>query len=294
MKRIAVLLIMSAVLFSACSSTQWVRTPVAKEFDLNVTLEQHQGASTSIQQKYEHPYEIAVADIKKLMADLTYIEKVGLKNTKKQSPVFQAVEIDRLAPVLAETLATADAGQRVRFISFNTGKALVFSVSRKTEGVIFIESGGRLNIAFNLINSERRVSETTALSPNYSRADPLKIQTSETPISSTAPYAELHKLETGKQAPMWVVADLEKLKAAAKAAPVPVVEVTKEVPPAAAPKTGSMAAPVEKTAAAQASEERLNADIKNKLKFLKELRGEGLISENDYNAKKMDLLDTLD
>jgi len=294
MKRITVLLIISAALFSACTSTKWVRKTVVKEYGFNVTLEQLQGKSTIIPKNYDHPYKVDLADLKKLMGDLTYIEKVGLKNTKKQSPVFQAVEIDRLAPVLADTLAKADASQRIRFISFNQGKALIFSVSRKTEGVIFIESDGRLNIAFNFINAKRHSSETTDLSPSYSGVDPLKIKTSDTTLSSTAPYAELHKFETGKLAPMWVVADIEKLKASISTATVPIVKATEEVSPAVAPKTGTIGTPIEKSAPAQASEDMLKEDIKNKLKFLKELLDEGLISEKDYNAKKMELLDNND
>jgi hypothetical protein len=37
----------------------------------------------------------------------------------------------------------------------------------------------------------------------------------------------------------------------------------------------------------------LKEDIKNKLKYLKELLDEGLISEKDYTVKKMELLDKI-
>jgi hypothetical protein len=93
---------------------------------------------------------------------------------------------------------------------------------------------------------------------------------------------------------MWVVVDFEKLKASISTATVPIVKATEEVSPAVAPKTGNMGTSVEKTAPAQASEDMLKEDIKNKLKFLKELLDEGLISEKDYNAKKMELLDNND
>ena len=293
MKRVVFLLIISAAFTSACTSTKWVRTTVAEQYTFNVTLEQQQEKGIVIQQKYAHPYEIDISDLEKLMGDLKYIEKSGLMRTEKQSPVFQAVEIDRLAPVLALTLAKADASQRIRFTSFNQGDFLIFSVSRKTEGVIFIEPAGRLNIAFNYINSNRQPSETTAINPNYSSVDPLKIKTSDTTVSATAPFAELHKFETGKQAPMWVVADLEKLKESISPATVPIVKATEEVTPAVAPKVEIKDTPVEKTVPDQASEDLLKEDIKKKLKYLKELLDEGLISEKDYTVKKMELLDKI-
>jgi hypothetical protein len=212
---------------------------------------------------------------------------------EKQSPVFQAVEIDRLAPVLALTLAKADTSQRIRFTSFNQGEALVFSVPRKTEGVFFIEPAGRLNIAFSYINYNRQPSEATAIDPIYSSVDPLKIKTSETTISATSPYAELYKFETGKQAPMWVVADLEKLKQSSSTVTVPTVQATEEPLPTVAPRVEIKDTPVKKTETNQAVEDMFQEDIRNKLKYLKELFDEGLISENDYAVKKKELLDKI-
>jgi hypothetical protein len=293
MKLITFLLIVSVAFISACTGTRLVRTTITEQHDFNVTLEQHQEKGIIVSQKYAHPYVIDISDLEKLMGDLKYTEKSGLMRSEKQSSVFQAVEIDRLAPVLTDALAKADTSQRIRFTSFNQGDFLIFSVARKTEGVIFIEPAGRLNIAFNYINSNRQSGETTAVDPIYSSVDPLKIKVSEITISATAPYAELHKFETGKQAPMWVVADIEKLKETSTAT-VPVVNTAEETAPAVAPKAGIKDTPVENKAPNQASEDLLKEDIKIKLKYLKELLDEGLISEKDYTAKKKELLDKIE
>jgi len=293
MRRIAALLIISAAFTSACTSSKWVRTSVAEHYDFNVTFEQYQGKGVVISKKYAHPHEIDIPDLARLMGDLKYIEKGGRMRKEKHSPVFQSVEIDRLAPVLAATLAKADASQRIRFTSFNQGELLVFSVSRKTEGVIFIDPAGRLNIAFNYINYNRQSGESTAVEPIYSGVDPLKIKASDTTLAAPAPYAEFHTFETGKQAPMWVVADLEKLKEAPRTATVPIGNTMEETIPAEAPKVEIEAAPVEKMAPNQASEDTLAENIKIKLKYLKELLDEGLISEKDYAVKKKELLDKI-
>ena len=293
MKRIAALLIMSFVFFMGCTNTQWIRTAVVKEYDFTVTLEQHQGKGVNGQQEYTQPYEIDLADLEKLMRNLTYTEKVGLSSREKKSPVFQSVEIDRLAPALVETLAKAEANQRIRFTSFNQGKALMFSVPQKTEGVLFVEPDGRLNVAFNYINAARQPSETSAIYHIDSSVNPLKIETSGTPILSIAPYAELHKFESGKQAPMWVVVDLRKMKESTITATVPVIKISEEVPPAVVPMTEALGTSVESAAPTQSPENMLKEDIRNNLKYLKELLDEGLISEKDYDAKKHELLDKI-
>jgi hypothetical protein len=64
MKRIAFLFIISATFFSACTSTKWVRTTVAEQYDFNVALEQQQEKGTVLQKKFAHPYEIDILILK--------------------------------------------------------------------------------------------------------------------------------------------------------------------------------------------------------------------------------------
>ena len=60
--------------------------------------------------------------------------------------------------------------------------------------------------------------------------------------------------------------------------------------PVVTPKTSTIVHPAITKETASAPEDQFEENIKNKLKFLKELLEEGLISETDYNAKKMGLL----
>ncbi len=306
MNRFVILLIIAALFLSACAGSQWVRTPVVKQHEFNVTLEQRQEDTSLASQRYAHPHQVEQGDLKTLLGGLTYTEEAGLLSEEKNHPVFQAAEIDRLAPVLADTLATADASQRIRFISFNHDQGVLFSVSRKTEGVMFIGSDGRLNIAFNHINLNRQASESTAIFPNYANADPLKIKSSDTPISPMAPYAQLQRFEDGKQAPMWVVVDFEKQDEAASHLSVP-TKATEIASPVVAPKTESVEKAIDnpeptkmqfqKSGGAVTSVDSLKEEhkqeIKSKLKYLKELYDEGLITEKDYNGKKMELLNKI-
>ena len=293
MKRIVVLSVLCAVLTAACTNTAWVRATVANQHEFNVSLEQSEQKGVVVGEHYHHPYKLNVSDLAKLMKDLKYSKPGGLMSSETENPVFLADEIDRLAPALVEALAKADADQRIRFTSFNQQKVLLFSAPGKTEGVIFIKPAGHLNLAFNFINAKRQASETSAINPAYSKVDPLKITKSDTLLSSTAPYAELHKFDTGKPAPMWVEVDLGKLQEVASSSPAPTVRTGEEGAPAVAPKLGIKDSPVEMPAPGQAPDAALAEAIKIKLKYLKELLDEGLISEQDYTAKKRELLDKL-
>lgn len=301
MNRKLILLIGCAVFLSACTSTKWVRTSVTKEYGLSVTLEQRQEKGAIVMQKYQQPKSVDLDVLKTLMGDLVYIEKAGLMSNSKQHPVFQSDETERLAPVLVAALAKAEASQRLRFISYNQGQSAIFSESRKTEGVVFVDAAGRLSFAFNYINAKRLPSETSAIYASLSEADPLKIETSETPLLAPASYAELQQLETGEPAPMWVAADLKKLKDATNSAPPPSVTETapnakakEETAAPVASKPKSNPPPTEKSVPAPASDDLLKQELKNKLKFMKELYDEGLISEKDYEGKKKALLEKID
>lgn len=273
-------------------------------------MEQRQENGQIVAQKYDHPYTVDLIEIKQLLKDVTYIEEVGFLGKEEKKQVFQAIEIDRLAPVLANTLTKIDASQRIRFTSFNKGKGWLFSIRRKTEGVIFIEHDGRLNMAFNQINSEIDPNNANTLPPDFSRLDPLKITTSDTPLIPTPTYAELHQFKNGEPATMWLVADLEKLEKTTDTAPAPIIEIVDEAPlktpesdvlavpaaPSAVQRTDADTTNTETTEImpAPAADNALQKDIKSKLKYLKELLDEGLISEKDYNTKKSELLDKID
>ena len=295
MKRMFICLVAVLIFFPACSSTRWVRTPVMKNADVIVSLEERQKEGDIVDQAYPHPCPIDLSLLKKLMGSLTYMDEVGLMGKEKEMPVFQVIEIERLAPVLAGALEQATDSQRIRFTSFNRGKGLIFSVSRKTEGVVFMAPDSRLNIAFNYINAEIRMDEPHAFAEDFSHTDPLDISYADTALAESAPYFEKQPLPSGKTAPLWVAVDMEKLRTAAAPVMAP-AEKPLETPAQASEETAAGISPTPAPTPAPASESTitLQEEIKNKLTYLKELLDEGLISEEDYNAKKGALLEKLD
>jgi hypothetical protein len=292
MKRISIFLIAAIIFLPACGSTKWVRTPVAENPDFKITLEERQVKGQIVDQAYQHPCNIDLSDLNKLLGSLTYIEEVGLMGKEEKMPVFQAAEIERLAPALADTLATAADSQRIRFTSYNRGKGLIFSVSRKTEGVVFMDPDNRLNIAFNYINAEIRMDETTAFPEDFSRTDPLDIPVADTRLLKAAPYLEPGRDADGETAPLWMAADLEKLKQASPVGAAPNAGPKPETRPAALPETQTPA-PAPDITTDITPNITLQQEIRNKLIYLKELLDDGLITKQDYNAKKDALLEKI-
>jgi hypothetical protein len=280
MKRFALLLICT-LLLTACAGTKLVRTPVVKDFNLNLTLEQVQEKGQTVAQNFQHPYQIEEGPLRRMLTDLTYVAD----DEKEKTPIFQGVEIDRMAGPLAEILAQADASQRIRFLSYNKKKGLLLSNTRKSEGVMFVDGEGKLNIAFNCINIDRYVNETTAVNPTFDKIDPLSIPEAETRITSLPSYARLHQFEDNQLAPMWIAVDLQQLQAAYDTTPV--------TAPNAAQATTESGAAAGAAATGGNFQDLQMENIRGKLNYLKQLVEEGLITEDDYNAKKLDLLDRL-
>lgn len=298
MNRTAALLIVSAFFCTACAGSQWVRKPVVKDRDYVISLEQFEKKGIIETDRYAHPHAVSPGDLAFLMRNLTYVEKMGILGKETRLAVFQAVEIERLAPALADALSSADSSQRVRFTSYNRGQALIFSTSRETEGVVFVSPDQRLNIAFAKINAEIDPNTANTFPEDFSRTDPLRISAADTVLHPIPPLGQLALLDNGKTAPMWMTVDLDALKQAAANAPV-LVPVTPQTPAASAVPP-AQAAPAPKPAVSPApaavsplTEEAMREKIKTKLKYYKELLDEGLISPEDYDAKKTELLEKI-
>ena len=304
MKQTAAIFIAGIMLLfsTACGTARWVRTPVLEGSRTTVNLEHRVEKDQILPQHYDHPYRMPTLDVAKLLGDLAYTEKGVLIGGDKETPVFQAEEIAALAPALADALAKATSDERIQFISFNKGGGLLFKNTRKTEGILFVEPKGRINLAFGLINADVMDADSEDSPQIYMNSDPLKIRYADTALVPAA-YAAMKDLETGKPAPMWVVADAVKLTEAAASAPTPVPAPVVAAPapaivtpsPAPAPVSAAPEEAAKPVIAPQpATPATAQEDIKNKLKYLKELYEGGLISEPEYAAEKKKLLDKID
>jgi hypothetical protein len=291
MKKIAILFFMGTVFLSACSTSRWIQSPVVKESQLSVIIEHRMEDDSVIKQNYDHPYDIDLPTLEKFLTELMYTEEVGLFNNGTEKPVFQPDELERLAPALVEAMAKASPDQRIFFTSSNRGKALLFETTRKTEGIIFIEPKNKLNIAFGLINFDVEPNDINEMADSLSRIEPLTLQSSGTPLVPSLSYAKHYTLENGEQLPMSMTADIGKLRASLAAEPKqPVLQKTE-------PEFSKTSVTEAKKTSAPPAVSQPEIDQKQRIKkdlgYLKELFDEGLISKEEYETKKKEVLDSI-
>jgi len=207
----------------------------------------------------------------KIFKGLTYQDPRVFSDPEEEN-VFCPDEAYRLAKAVAEVLGSLDSTQRIRFASYNWGGGTLFSKQRKSEGVIFLKPRTKLNIAFTVINMDGdpgRAYENSYL--KVTNDDPLRITFYQKPIQPKEWYTLMPADEAGETHSLWVVVDLDKVRGFFGKKP----EAETIVPKGPVP----------------APEVKEEDDLKRKLKRLKEYHDEGLIDEEEYKAKKKELLE---
>jgi hypothetical protein len=279
-------LMAAAVFTSACAGDRWVRTPVFSGDHAEVYLEHRVEDDLVAEQGYAHPCRIDSEVLAVILKGLVYEEHKWFLGEPDTVPVFFDREVVQLASALADALAQADANQRLRFTSYNMGGGLLFAARQKNEGVLFIKPRDRLNIAFSLINEELYPNEDYEPTTYRSRRDPLRIVSSSTPIRPTSWYSIHESGESGEKNVMWAVVDIGK-------PPGPVSVKTASRTPAGTERPKETVKPSSMMESAPARPGEQEDKIRQGLAFLKELFESGLITEQEYEAKKKELLDRL-
>ncbi len=309
-KQILIGILAGAAITSGCAA-RWVNTPVLNEKNTRVFLESRQKGAETVAQHFHHPLQMDANTLARILSHMAYIEKIGMveKAFKSETPqpVFQPDEIARLAPAIAEALAKANPNQRVRFQSLNRGGGLIFASRRITEGVVFADAPDQLNIAFNIINHELSADAPDEIPDEYQFNEPTEVTSPWTSLASLPPYARFHPAPDGTPSQMWMVADLKAFQnmPPSPAPPAATSSTSTPMPPYPekkadqAPAEAPCLEPSDKTIPHPASnlphdpstDER--QAVKNKLKLLKELFEDGLITPAEYEAEKKKILENI-
>jgi hypothetical protein len=228
-----------------------------------------------------HPYRVEAETMATLLAALRYTEGGRLQSGGRQ-PVFSAEEIDALAPRLSETLANARPDQRVDFVSFgHIGMGI--GNMRKTEGSVFADSQGQLNIAFAGIRHLMTVDDDFTRFRDFSLGDPLAVDRSTVRLDMNDSAFSRKQRDDGSPWPMWVKGSPDRTVPIAKhreAGPA-----RSDPPPRPAAPVAHPESPTDLPATQQA--------VRDQLAFLKELYDEGLITEEDYRRERERVLHQL-
>lgn len=232
-----------------------------------------------------HPATISADELARALGVLDFVER-GLLGRSSRNPVFGSDEVAVLSPLLAEALGRAEASEQVRFASFSR-RGGTLSQLLKTEAVSFIDGEGLLNVAFvgihEFAGADVDFFDFLALSDR----DPLVIDRSLLRLADDTPgwtVREDRPLWTRHDPTTPLPADPTPAPTAAPAAPEPVA------PPAAAEADESTPA----IAAPPAAPGTLEAEIRQRLEFLKRLYEDGLITEEEYEGQRREALRRLE
>ena len=233
----------------------------------------------------EHPYAVDAATLR------TALESLQVPG-EKLKPLMLPAELDEIVAPLATALGHASADQDVCFaVSGRHGNLGPLTPRTVTTARVF-RSGGKLNVIFGLVrhdwDSEYHTNGIVIPFEPGHRSGPLKNEPQVAPVGD---FGAVHGSN-------WLVLDLDAVTAPALAAPAsaPAPQRAAAASPttpaaAAAPAPAAIAAP--NTVAPASSSGRLYDTTAERLRALQRLRDDGLITQQEFEQKRREILDKL-
>ncbi len=229
----------------------------------------------------EHPARLAVDDV----ADMLGALQVTRRKATQPIPLFSPEELAVIAPQITRALAEAGPDEDVVFRSRGAHTETLFGVGRQlfvSEGILFI-SDGRMNVIFSRLQEDARKRNLYGQRDEdfYSAPDPSRKRENSFRKASLrpGPGVALQASRNGGLREDWVVIEPD-AQAYAATAPAPADAAPVAPPPA--------------TAAPSSPAPRAGGDdyvpLEERLRRLKLLRDEGLITEELYQEKMRELL----
>ena len=279
------------VCFFSCAGKKYIKTPIYEDEWIAVRLEEQQTKGKKIvEQNFNHPYVIKEDNLKATLQSIYFRKNPFVfKKSKKDFPAFSLDEIDLLAPHIVAALAKANPNQRIYFSSKADKPGLIFSRDTLSNGVIFIKDD-KFNIVFANLNYELKESTVSSTDTGYYTGDPLDKAASSS-LWEVAPeaYQSLGTVidpKTNKESTRlnWLVISNQAIQ-------------TKEKPKGSELETPKPYNPEIKTAPEpakqepQVDEKASQEKVEKKLKELKKLRDDGLITDQEYQRMKTKILE---
>ncbi len=233
----------------------------------------------------EHPVAIDVARVR------VALQSFVLPGDKNQ-PLFNADELAEIEAPLARALARATPQQDVCFaVSGQHGNFAPLSPRLVTTARVF-QAGGRLNFVFGLVRHDwdsqfKATGAVIAFEPGH-RA---RSQRAEAKVAADAARGDSLRAD-------WVALGNLSSPPAPTAAQSAAADAKAAAAPASAPQVPAAAAPVPPSAAppsapAQTAKPGNYENIAERLRTLQKLRDEGLITQQEYEEKRREILKDL-
>ena len=262
----------SGLLLSAAGCSSITREiPVYSQGQVVVSLRSFKKAGSGAGLRYDHPATLSSERMEKILAAVG-VEEHAFFAWREEGALLAGEDVAQLAPKLADGLGKARADQWVYFSVRNTPKRMTFGAVRFSDGIAFVTEG-KLNLVFDNIAYVENVDTAP------SRMDPRDAKTSEN-VRLTVKAPEVRggppalvpgDRWLGSERRNWLVFDLASTSFAA---------------PPEQPR--SAAAPVP-----AAPEPSASPDPAERLRRLKDLLDRGLITADEYEKKRQEILNGL-
>lgn len=232
----------------------------------------------------DHPATVAAPDIERMLASLRF-RYTDQETDTAPVPVFNAEQVDILGEALAAGLGRATPSQDVRFSIIGAHRLSPGALVRRnrlTAGRVFFREG-KLNVIFGELQSPYRKKNIYGRLEQdfYAREYGSRTAPAEREAILVAGATTRLREDTNGARYDWVVFDPAAVAHASAKAPEPEQSLPAQ--------TGRASAPADPGAATAAA----RGDMEQRLRSLKRLREQGLISEEAYRRKVDEILEEL-
>jgi len=258
--------------------------------------------------KLDQPAELSAEQMRKMLTSIRYARawvnlpgSLGQKATKEYD-LFASDEVNELAVYMAKAFNQADSSQWVDFsLECFRGKSFI-GLDRLTDGIAFIKDG-KLNLVFRNLGESLSANEESV-----NNSDPFKYYPGSSKLVA-GPGQELAKNKRDKPVKNWLMISMAAPAIQAAPAAEPEVEVEDEpAQPLVQPQVQAQPEPPKAQVKPQAEQPKPQAkpqpavekkesapakSVKERLTDLRELYDKGLITEEEYNKKRKEILDKL-
>jgi hypothetical protein len=235
-----------------------------------------------IKKNFNHPYYFTGAGLANIFSSLYYKQKSLIKGSAGKMKLFRQEELQTIIPPIMSAFSMATDSQDI--LVFSTSDKVLLA-DRQSYFSMFV-SDNDLNIVFSTIQSKKNLTDGRAFrkSNKDKFEDPFDVKRSSR--WSLVPMGG-QQFAPGRQ--NWLIIDLSgNLYGVASTDDANVKDNINDIP---IPSDRSRA--IERKIRTDRNfieEKQIYQDVRGKLKELKVLSDEGLISEEDYEAKKKELL----
>lgn len=168
----------------------------------------------------QHPYQISQDDMRTVLSSLYVSDRVLFQD--RQIPLFARGELQVLSSGLSRGLEIAEPGEDLTYVTIDMHPGAISRESKTNSGRVFIDSQGRLNIIFGLVQELYRERDPITRQEIDRRVNPLLPGTrkfdSEPTLQVALDNGQSYYTdpETGEERTDWLVIDIPTVLATAQ------------------------------------------------------------------------------